>query len=373
MTIYFFLGDISSKGGIERVTITLANALSKKFNVSIVSLYKSNSEIAFEINNNVNVIILSNQFEKSMYNRSPGGKGIIFDFKYIFSKLDVLKKRCNGINSEDIIVSCDIKMTLLLYFFCKKNRARLLAIEHFEHDIGNGILKRLRKIIYTRIDAVVSLTSEDKHKYLVWLDAKKHWVIPNIVVTNKKELTFSDTEKENTVLAVGRLTHQKGFDLLIKSWSLIENDGWILKIVGDGEEFDNLQKQVSQLNATNIELIPFQKNIHELYAKSKIFVLSSRFEGLGMVLLEALTYALPCISFDCPAGPKTILSNGSGLLVPTGNVDLLGTTISKLINDHELRKSLSLKSAKVLVNFSEDKIVKQWSEMICETKKQTLL
>ncbi|MWP35844.1 glycosyltransferase, partial [Escherichia coli] len=125
--------------------------------------------------------------------------------------------------------------------------------------------------------------------------------------------------EQKNVLAVGRLTHQKGFDLLLQAWADANTHDWRLKIIGDGEELNHLNSLITELNISNAEIIPFQKDIQRHYSSAGIFVLSSRFEGLGMVLLEALSSGLACISFDCPAGPKSIISSDNGVLVPTGD------------------------------------------------------
>jgi glycosyltransferase involved in cell wall biosynthesis len=137
--------------------------------------------------------------------------------------------------------------------------------------------------------------------------------------------------REKTVLAVGRLSYQKGFDLLIEAWNKVgaHEEGWKLQIVGSGEEDEKLYRLVKNLNLdSSLEFIPATKNIEQYYPKASFFVLSSRYEGYPLVLVEAMGFSLPCIAFDCKTGPREIIGNHKdGLLVETGNVTELAEQI----------------------------------------------
>ncbi|MDK1336378.1 glycosyltransferase family 4 protein [Cronobacter turicensis] len=364
MKLYIFLGDLSAKGGIERVSVALANGLAKYYDVTIISLYRSSKNLTFIPAEEINVIYLYDDFETSMYNRNLKGiSGLKFDFIYIMRKLKQLKNINFNPSKNDVLLSCDIKMSFLLALLAKKSK--IIAIEHFEHDVGNAVLRKIREKLYPRFSAVVSQTPEDQHKYLKWLPRKKHKIIPNIV--SFKEFDTSQNEiKQKIVLAVGRLTKQKGFDLLLQAWAEADTHDWRLKIVGDGEEHDNLTALITKLKIANAKIIPFQTDIQQLYYSSEIFVLSSRFEGLGMVLIEALSCGLACISFDCPAGPKTIITGDNGVLVPTGDIKKLSQSISFLINNEDERKMLQKKSAASVDKFKESNVIAKWRELLNE-------
>lgn len=367
MNIYLFLGDLSSKGGIERVTVELANGLSSFYDVTIVSLYLESAKLPFEPNEKVKIIYVNNEFEQSMYNRNRGViKGLVFDLSYIRTKVKELAKSGLNISNDDIIISCDVKMSLLLYFFTRKSNCKIIAIEHFEHDVGNPLIKKIRQLLYKRLALVVSQTEEDKVKYLKWLPKNKHKIIPNIVSISESTVGCSQ-RKNKTVLAVGRLTRQKGFDLLLKAWSLSDFKDWKLRIIGEGEEYYNLVNLLNELNLSNVEILKFQNDIQKYYEASDIFVLSSRFEGLGMVLIEALAHGLACVSFDCPAGPKTIISNEqNGLLIPTEDVEKLSDAITLLINNEELRRYYQANAVLSVEKFKEKNVIAQWRELLNE-------
>src|SRR5690606_35159141 len=124
-------------------------------------------------------------------------------------------------------------------------------------------------------------------------------------------------------LAIGRLTPQKGFDLLLNAWAQLKGrrEGWSLRIVGSGEEQQALERQIQQLaDPESVELLPATSGVVEHLAAASAFVLSSRYEGLPVVLLEALSCGLACIAFDCPTGPGEVLGGQSNGLVPAGDV-----------------------------------------------------
>ncbi|MEZ9296892.1 glycosyltransferase family 4 protein [Vibrio splendidus] len=362
MNIGFLLGDATGKGGIEKVVLTLSSALAKHHNSRVISLYKGGEQNAFS-NLNTPVDYLSINNERSMYNRKYSGLlSYIFDVYYI-AKKSVSLIRYSREKKLDVLVTCDIKMACLAYLASLFCDFKIIAVEHFEYDVANAILKKIRKFLYNRFEKVITLTNEDFEKYY-WLNDKKLDVIPNIVKVNVLQ---DDMAKENEIVAVGRLTHQKGFDLLIEAWSQIEgkNEGWKLSIYGDGEEKDNLQKLIKSYLLENVVLNPFTDNIDAVYSKSKVFVLSSRYEGLGMVLIEALAHKLPCVSFDCPAGPKTIIKHDyNGLLVSTGDVSSLAESINLIINNSELRHKYSNNALASIHDFSEDVVVEKWNSVL---------
>lgn len=166
------------------------------------------------------------------------------------------------------------------------------------------------------------------------------------------------------MLAIGRFVEQKGFDLLLSAWSKISTEGWSLIIVGDGPDKPLLEKFINDNKLSNVVLAPFTDNIGKHYEQAKVFVLSSRYEGLGMVLIEALSYGLPCISFNCPAGPKSILSKDNGILVKAESSEELSIAIKKLMDDESLRELYSAKAVPSIKEYTKEQVLKLWVEII---------
>jgi glycosyltransferase involved in cell wall biosynthesis len=170
------------------------------------------------------------------------------------------------------------------------------------------------------------------------------------------------------VVAVGRLTPQKGFDLLLRAWVPIarSHPGWTLRIYGAGPEKARLEAQVDELGlGGKVALMGRTSRIGEAYAEGSVFVLSSRREGLPMVILEAMSKGLPVVSFDCPTGPaETVATGENGVLLPDGDVPALSAALAEVIEDGELRIRLGRGALATAARYDQEVIGKQWVELI---------
>ena len=202
------------------------------------------------------------------------------------------------------------------------------------------------------------MTEEDKS---AWPELQNICVIPD-------PLSFSPTQysllTEKRIIAVGRYVYQKGFDLLLKAWAKIEKQysDWELVIFGDGNRvpYEQLMSDLG-IDTTRCHLNGPTTDIQKEYINSSIFVLSSRFEGFGMVLIEAMACGLPVVSYACPCGPKDIIKDGEdGLLVDNGNVNALAETMSCLITDDVLRQSMSQAGRRNVRRFNIEQIAQYW-------------
>ena len=205
-----------------------------------------------------------------------------------------------------------------------------------------------------KLDRFIVLTNEDR---LAWSELTNVSVIPDPLSFVPNQLS---TLTEKRVIAVGRYVYQKGFDLLLQSWSKVEKEypDWQLVIFGDGDRapYEQLMKQLG-IDASRCHLNGPTSNIQHEYANSSLFVFSSRFEGFGMVLVEAMSCGLPVISFACPCGPKDIVSDGEdGLLVKNGDVDALANVMSRLISDEQLRNTMSQAAQRNVKRFDINQI-----------------
>ena len=169
------------------------------------------------------------------------------------------------------------------------------------------------------------------------------------------------------VIAVGRYTYQKGFDMLLNAWAQVckQEDGWELHIIGDGELRETLVAQIKELSLQeSVVLRPATKNIKEAYQEASILVMSSRYEGFGMVLLEAATAGVPAVSFDCKCGPSEIISDGeTGFLVKDGDTAGLAEKMLLLMRDEALRKKMGKAAFAHSSCFSQEAVMKQWMDL----------
>jgi glycosyltransferase involved in cell wall biosynthesis len=215
--------------------------------------------------------------------------------------------------------------------------------------------------VVSKFDRFVVLTNEDKG---YWGNLDNMLVIPN---ARSFELEHPAELKEKTVIAVGRYCYQKSLDKLIDAWSIVckEVDDWKLHLVGDGEDREQLIKQVEELGLTDkVVLGRAETDMKSVYYNASILALSSRYEGLPMVLLEAQAAGVPVVSFECKCGPTYVLTDGvDGVLVREGDVDGLAKGLLRLINDSELRKKMGTAAYKNSERFSEEKVMRQWVKL----------
>ncbi|MCB0752639.1 MAG: glycosyltransferase, partial [Ignavibacteriae bacterium] len=174
-------------------------------------------------------------------------------------------------------------------------------------------------------------------------------VIPNPLSFNNNDVEFHD-QREKIVLAVGNHGFQKGYDRLLKIWEKVisEHPDWKLNIFGKIDSEMKHLKLAEKLNITeSINFFSPTKNIGKEYQKAAIYVMSSRSEGFGMVLIEAMSFGLPCIAFDCPHGPRDIISNGqNGFLIENGNIEEFSNAVSFFIKNEEIRLKMGLRAKK---------------------------
>lgn len=234
------------------------------------------------------------------------------------------------------------------------------------------VWNRFKSWAYRNINTLVVQT-EDSKEWLLNKNIKANVVvIPNMVtwpITSVKPIIEPklNDEKPNTILAVGRLTHEKSFHTLIKSFSkvVIKYPNWQLIIIGEGPEREKLENEVKKNGVQeNVSLIGAAGNVGDWYEFADIFVMSSVIEGFPNALVEAMSYGLPVISTDCKTGPSDVIEHDvNGLLVPPEDVCKLQAAIEKLIVDNDLRKKFSEESLSVREKFSEIKIMNQWEEL----------
>jgi glycosyltransferase involved in cell wall biosynthesis len=174
-------------------------------------------------------------------------------------------------------------------------------------------------------------------------------------------------ERQNVVLAMGRLTDQKGFDLLLQAWARLgkARDRWCLRIVGSGRNEAELKRLARQLQVTDsVTFVGLVRQVEREFRSASIYVMSSRWEGLGMTLLEAQHFGLPCVSTDCPVGPREILGGKkSGLLVPADDAQALADSMACLMRDPELRSTMGQAALANAAHYRPEQVWSQWQEL----------
>jgi len=366
MKIIYCIAGTYNSGGMERVLANKANYLAGRgYKVIIVTTDQQGRKPFFALSPKVRTYNLDVNYAEN------NGKGFLNKIVHYPFKQWNHKKRLTGF-------LCSLKADIVISMFCNDvsfiakipDGSKKIVEIHFSKfkrlqygrkgiwRLADWWRSKMDEKTVRKFDKFVVLTHEDKG---YWGD------LPNMeVIENAKnewgEYTASLDNKQ--VIAVGRYDYQKGFDRLIEAWRLVHErfPDWKLKIIGDGELRNTLEKLIGKYNMNDsIELKKNVSNILPEYLDASFLVMSSRYEGLPMVLLEAMSVGLPMVSFACKCGPKDLIADGeNGFLVPDGNVQMLAERIMQLIEDPVLRKQMG-QAAKIKSGcFSESAIMEKW-------------
>ena len=231
-----------------------------------------------------------------------------------------------------------------------------------------ALLREWRKCKFiNKYDAFIVLTQQDAKN---WKDIKKLYVIPNALPFIPQQISTCENKK---AISVGRLSPEKGYDLLIKAWKLVteRHPDWELEIYGDGQEKSKLYSIISEYSLSNISINAPIRNIEDKYTESSIYLMSSHYEGFGIVLIEAMACGLPCVSFNCPYGPSEILTdNENGFLIPINDIYTLADKVCILIEKEEMRKKMGHKAYIDAMQYSPIKVMKKWEKLFDDLKKK---
>ncbi|MDR2057904.1 MAG: glycosyltransferase family 4 protein [Dysgonamonadaceae bacterium] len=355
LNICFFIHNLSSHGGTERISIALANALSKQsdFRVSMLSLESFDTPF-FSLNENVKTDSLN------IYNANIR--------KNYFKAVRQLKKYLQE-NNIQVIIDVDVILSFISLAATAFTKVKVVSWEHYNYYLKRkSIIRKVARQLAARYSkAIVTLTERDIQFYKDKCKTKARIVsIPNFIEEFPSGFYFGS---QKYILSIGHLEHRKGFDLLLDIWSKVDSkikEGWKLLIIGEGEEKEKLEKQIQNNNmGDSVEILPLKANIEEYYKKTAIYAMSSRAEGLPMVLIEAKSLGIPTIAFDCNTGPQEIINNEiDGFLIPCFDTDAYAQCLTKLMQDRLLRRKLSQNALRDKDRFSSNQAVEKWRDLV---------
>lgn len=341
----------------------LANTLEKEgHNVIVVSTDKPyGAAVQFEISPSIRCYSLKGNRVEQKLGRMRWTKSYeIWKYRAILWKHRI-----------SLVIDVDIHLSLITAPAIKGSKIKDISWDHFNYErfIARPSREPLHRCFMESVDRLVVLTKYDQRAYVEreHLPAALITQIYNPCPIRAEEYTPHTAHR---VLAVGRLAFQKGFDLLLDAWAEVEavNGDWELEIVGSGQNdtmLHQLQEQAERLRLQRVIFTPFTPNIKEKYAGAGIYVLSSRYEGFGLVLIEAMTMSLPPVSFNCKAGPDEIITDGhDGLLVEPENTHALAESLLRLINDDQLRDRMSRNAFAASQRYRIEYITQQWVSLI---------
>ncbi|WP_308757403.1 glycosyltransferase family 4 protein [uncultured Bacteroides sp.] len=353
MKIIIAVLDITLRGGIERTTTLIANSFVKHgHDVEIISIFKEMQSFYYELDNRVHVSYLTTLSYKAKYNFWKKVLWILYAYWKMLLKI----YRTNF----DFIIAQSFFVSLLLWGIgsCKKT----IACEHFKYALYNKPMMLLRTIVYRTFLKVVTLTKSDCEKFKE--DRVDAIVIPNMVSFSSGNQVAELTSYR--IIAVGRLHYQKGFDRLLRIAErvLSQEQNWRIDIYGEGELRENLVNECDKLGLHGkVCFRGFSDNIRNELLNSSILIMTSRYEGFPMILLEAMSVGLPIVSFACPEGPAELLSSGAGLLVENGDLKEFEDKLLYMMRDINVRKACSIQGKREIHRYSEDNIYASWNEL----------
>ena len=361
-------------GGIESSTINTANSLCDKYDIEIMSFYKLDKNQASKLNDKVKI--------KYLYDGAPNKE----EFTNAIHKRKFIKTLKEGIKASDIlikkkikvikyIINCDAKYIIstrwefsVLLSRYGNNYSVKIAQEHHYHNNNNKYINVI-KHKYNNIDYLFALTKTLEKDYKDFLkgnnDHTKVILMPNMLyeIPNKESKL-----KDKNIITVSRLDEGKRNDDIIKAFSKLKENDWKLYIIGDGKEYNNLNKLIEESKLEDRVILTGYKNKEEIekyMLESSLFLMASISEGLPMVLLEAMSYGVPCIAYHTDSGTDDIIKNNkNGYIINNRNEKEYINKIEQVIKDEKLRTKLGKEAKNTAYEFSKERITEKWLKIL---------
>ena len=380
MKILYIIDGMFNSAGRERVVANKAVSLSLMgHQVTVLTTDQRGRQSYYPLPSNVEMVDLDINYDEYY------GKNIVSKLAAHRTKNRLFKKRLDEFlkaNPQDVIVTLMDRYVPAVLALAGK------SVTVYEHHFNKFAMYDLResrtkhvlqqlvygikdwyytRFYYKKLDIFAVLTEEDKE---YWGNGFRDLVcMPNSISYIEDK---ASTLENKIVISVGRLTYQKGYDRLVDVWRGVEqkNPEWQLHIYGNGEDKEMLRSKIEEYGLKNVKIFPPTSDIEKKLMEASLYVMTSRFEGLPMVLLEAMAVGLPLVSFDCKCGPRDVIEDGkNGYLIPDGDLLLMEERINSLLNDDEKLKEMSRYSKDTAVQFSHEKIMERWIELFQSVKK----
>jgi glycosyltransferase involved in cell wall biosynthesis len=351
--VVFFISSISKAGGSERACLAIANKLAAlDYKITVVSFY--GNQPFFEIHPAIHTVYLYPKKKK---------------FKLILPLVVWNLRRKIRETDPDILINVDAALFAYSLIATIGLNIKNIVWEHFNYHVSlNSLARSLSRRLAAKYSrAIVTLTLQDKKN---WED-NLNCCSPVITINNPSPFGKQNVnlaKKQPIVLAVGRLAPQKGFDRLLDVWAIVSKQalpGWKLRIVGSGELEPELSVQIKNKGLTgSVELCPVTGAIDKHYLEGAVYAMTSRFEGFPMVLLEAQSFGLPLVAYNCPTGPSEIINAENGLLIDDDDKVAMAEALISLINDPDKRATLSQGSLAWSSRYQIDVIIERWLKLL---------
>lgn len=360
-------------GGLEKQVTTLANELAKSYDVELVVLYDLlNGKSFYKLNDNIKVKfvlkygpIKAKQIKEMLKKIKiiELFKSLAKDIKLIFTKYFRVRKIVNNMKT-DVLISSRIEFSRQI----KRRDILTISQEHSYVDTPSYV-KKVKKS-FKNIKYLVVMTDKAKENYQKWLNGNNTYTkvikIPNAINSTNKKATLDS----NQIISVGRLEDVKDFETLILVFSmcLAQNNNLRLEIVGDGskkEELVNLCKSLNILDYVRFTGKLDSNQVEGEMLKSSLFLLTSKSESFSLVLVEASSLGIPCISFDIDVGPREIIKDGkNGFIIKDRNKELMKKKILELMNSRDVRNEIGNNAKINAEKYYIENVVNEWKKIL---------
>ena len=354
------LGHMHGYGGAEKSLVLLANQLLQRGHTVTIISFTSNNCV-YNLDNKIQYIYIPDD-----------GKNKI---KVVYNRFFCMKKTLKELNS-DLVISFWFQLAILALFVSYFLKFKIIYSERGdpsdkEYSGLNGII---RSLLFPMMDGFVFQTNGAKTYFSKKIQNKS--IVIHNAIQFTQDIKDLDVCKKKYIISAGRLHPQKNFSLLIDAFSNIADEfpEYILYIYGDGELRDDLQNQINKLNLSNRIILPGNtKDLIYKMIESEIFVLSSKYEGMPNVLMEAMALGLPCVSTDCkPGGARELIEDGiNGFIVDIDDVEMLSSKIKYLIENKDVATLIGKRAKRILDVHSYDIIYDSWNNYILQLMKES--
>jgi glycosyltransferase involved in cell wall biosynthesis len=377
--VYFLIMHAYGMGGTIRTVLNVAGHLAGHYDVEVISVVRRRTKPFFPLPDGLAIRTLDDRRGPYLSGGLRGGlraalSGLASvlvhedDYGFAASSLWTDIKIVHALRSLEPGVLVTTRPALnLIAARLAPTRVTTVGQEHMNFHAHKAKLGAEIRQLYGQLDALAVLSQGDQREYGALLGAGRTRVarIPNALPDIPGETSDLRTK---VVVAAGRLTWQKGFDLLIPAFArLVEQDPeWTLRIYGDGSKRGRLRRLILEHGVyDHVLLMGATERLGDELSRASIFALSSRYEGFGMVIIEAMSKGLPVVSFDCPHGPSEIITHGhDGLLVPNGDVDTFGEALVLLARDEAERRRMGAAALERSKAYDIEVIGRQWTHLI---------
>ncbi|MEK0042877.1 glycosyltransferase [Escherichia albertii] len=354
--ICFFAIDLYERGGLQRVTIDIANQLSKYCEVHILTFQKENTyDFAYRLDEKVRVAYLEKCKRTNFFKRKVQAIVQIRNIKkYLY------------LHDFDALISVGMASVIWTIVPQLIFRCQFVCWDHTSYLRKERWAVRGRRLSKLFADNIVVLTSKDAS---LWGTSKVRVIYnPSPFDQVKADNEILEYKKKNQIISLGRFVTVKGFDRLLDIWKIVNSKcptPYSLKLVGEGPLKEHLIERIIDEKISNVSVEPFSEDVKVVYCESKVQLLTSTFEGLSMVLIEGMTYCLPAISFDIPSGPAEIIDDGvTGYLIEDNDIEAFAEKIIFLISNDSLLVKMANNCKKKRATFDSRVIINDWLDLL---------